>query len=615
MKDLLPHYESELALLRRLCRGFAEQYPGIAGSLLMAGDTCKDPHVERLIQASALLAARISKRLDDEYPLFTESLLEMLYPHYLRSFPSCSIVHLDFQSATSDQPDITTLLPRGTILKSAPVRGVKCKFRTTSDIEVAPVMLSGVRYNPIVNAPASIRLVAEVSSGMDLRFECTGKTALADIVVDRLRLFIDAESSLTAALRDTLFTRVQSAYISFDNAPWRPLRQPLIGAVGFSASDALIPFTARSHPAYRLLTEYFAFPEKFNFFDLAWNEIAERMPEKCRSFTLHLVLKNVPHGGHLAQTLSKLSAQNLLLNCAPVVNLFHRHGAPVDVRHTTSDYALLADTARPEAYEIYGIESARLISDVSRRDGIEQVRPFYSMHHGEHSHPAGHYWVLRRDPATEALSPGHEMRISLVNDQLLPLATINKAQTLSVELLCSNRDLPTMLSAGQAEGDLTLDGLFTRTPIRFLRKPSAPYRFDSANGGHWRLISHLTLNHRSLSDVGLDEFREMLTLYNLPRNASVQRQIQGVTALRYRTTMAWIPGEPTAALMPGLEIAMTVDEEAFVGGGVHLFAQTLDHFFGLYCQINVFSQLVVVSNKTGKELLRCQPRSSANLLD
>ena len=452
MKDLLPHYESELALLRRLCRGFAAQYPGIAGSLQIAGDTCKDPHVERLIQASALLAARISKRLDDEYPLFTESLLDMLYPHYLRSFPSCSIAHLDFQPGTSDQPEITTLVPRGTVLKSAPVRGIKCKFRTTSDIEVAPVRMSAASYKSIINAPASIRLASDVTSGMDMSFECTGKTALTDIVVERLRMFIDAEPSLTAALRDTLFTRVQSAYVSFDCAPWWPLRETLIEAVGFAASDALIPFTARSHTAYRLLTEYFAFPEKFNFLDLAWNEIAGLMPTNCRSFTLHLVLKNVTHGTHLAQTLSKLSAQNLLLNCAPVVNLFHRNGAPVDVRHTTSDYALLADTARPEAYEIYGIESAKLISDVSRRDGIEQVRPFYSMHHGEHLQPDGHYWVLRRDSVTEELSPGHEMRISLVNNELRPLSAANKAQTLSVELLCSNRNLPTMLNVGSAEG-------------------------------------------------------------------------------------------------------------------------------------------------------------------
>ncbi|MBP1207341.1 type VI secretion system protein ImpG [Duganella sp. 1411] len=615
MKDLLPHYETELALLRRLCRGFAEQYPGIAGNLLMSGDTCKDPHVERLIQASALLAARISKRLDDDYPLFTESLLEMLYPHYLRSFPSCSIMHLDFRSAASDQPDITTLLPRGTELKSAPVRGVKCRFRTTADIEVAPVTLAAARYHPIVNAPASIRLDGEVTSSMELSFEGAGRAALPEIALGRLRLFIDAEPSLGAALRDTLFTRLQSAYVSFDGAPWLPLRRQLVGAAGFAQRDALLPFSARSHPAYRLLTEYFAFPEKFNFFDLAWDEIAALMPATCRRLTLHLALKDIPHGGHLAQILAKLSDQHLLLNCAPVVNLFHRPGAPVDVRHTTTDYALLADTAKPEAYEIHGIESARLITDVSRPEGIEQIRPFYSMHHGEHPQPPGHYWVLRRDPLTAELSPGHEMRISLVNTELVPLAASGKTQTLSVELLCSNRDLPTMLRIGQAEGDLMLDGQFTRTPIRLLRKPSRPYRFDAANGGHWRLISHLTLNHRSLSDVGLDEFREMLTLYNLPRSASVQRQIQGVTALRYRTTMAWIPGEPSGALMPGLEIGVTVDEDAFVGGGVHVFAQTLDHFFGLYCQINVFSQLVVVSNKTGEELLRCQPRSGTNLLD
>lgn len=614
MKDLLPHYETELAMLRRLCRGFAEQYPGIADNLLMSGDTCKDPHVERLIQASALLAARISKRLDDDYPLFTESLLEMLYPHYLRSFPSCSIVHLDFQSAASEQPDITTRLPRGTMLKSAPVRGVKCKFRTTADIEVAPITLSRAKYNAIINAPASIRLHNDVTSSMELTFDCTGNTALPAVALNQLRMFIDAEPSLTAALRDTLFTRVQSAYLSFENARWQPLQLPLIGAVGFAASEALIPFTARSHPAYRLLTEYFAFPEKFNFFDLAWNDIAALMPEKCQSFTLHLALKDIQHGSHLAQILSKLSARNLLLNCAPVVNLFQRNGAPVDIRQTTTDYALLAHTARPDAYEIYRIESARLITDTSRQDGIQQIRPFYSMRHGEDSRPPGHYWVMRRDPVTEELSPGHEMRISLVNTEQVPLATTTKKQTLSVELLCSNRDLPAMLSVGQAEGDLRLNGQFTRTPIRLLRKPSRPYRFDSANGGHWRLISHLTLNHRSLSDVGLNEFREMLTLYNLPRNASVQRQIQGVTALGYSTTMAWMPDGP-GALMPGLEIRMTLDEDAFVGGGIHLFAQTLDHFFGLYCQINVFSQLVVLSKKTGEELLRCQPRSGAKLLD
>ncbi|MBV6320456.1 type VI secretion system baseplate subunit TssF [Duganella violaceipulchra] len=611
MKDLLPHYEAELALLRRLSRSFAERYPGIAGNLQMSGDTCKDPHVERLIQASALLAARVSKRLDDDYPMFTESLLEMLYPHYLRSFPACSIVQLDFRRDTRELPEIVTVVPRGTILKSAPVRGVKCKFTTTSDIVVAPIRLAEARYIPILNAPASIRLSADASSTIALTFESAGKAALDILSFEQIRLFIDADPTLCAALHDTLFMRVGSAYISFvDEGAWTEISKPCISTVGYSEDQALIPFSARSHPAYRLLTEYFAFPEKFNFFDLAWSGIVRSMPTGCRRFTLHLVVKNAQNGCCLAQTLSKLSERNLLLNCAPVVNLFKRTAAPVDVRHTTVDYALLADSANPDAYEIFGIQSASLITDVSRRDGIQSVRPFYSMRHGQQ---AACYWIMRRDGITADISPGHEMRISLVDTDMAPLA--EKAQTLSVELLCSNRHLPESLNYGSPDGDLTLDGTLTRTPVRLLRRPSAVRRFESGNGAHWRLISHLTLNHRSLSSVGLNEFREMLTLYNLPRSTITLRQIQGVTDLQYRTATTWVRGVPTASLMPGIEIRMTLDEEAFVGSSIYAFARTLDHFFGLYCQINVFSQLIVISNRSGEELVRCPPRSGAVLLD
>ncbi len=608
MKDLLPHYEAELALLRRLCRGFAERYPGIAGGLMLTGDACKDPHVERLIQASALLAARISKRLDDDYALFTESLLEMLYPHYLRSFPSCSIVQLDFRADSAELPDIVTLIPRGTVLKAPPVRGVRCKLRTTSDIFIAPVAIEAVRFVSIINAPGSIRLPADATSSIDITFRKAGRAGLKDIALDQLRLFLDAEPTLAASLRDVLFTCIGAAYVSFPGGGWRPLDAVPLQPAGFAESEAMIPFSARSHPAYRLLTEYFAYPEKFNFIDIAWRALAALIPSECDGFTLHLVVNAVPHGSHLAQILDKASARNFLMHCTPVVNLFKRSSAPVEIRHTTSDYALLADTACPEAYEIYGIESATLITDVSRREGVQEPKPFYSMRHGEGQQSA-HYWVLRRDEVTADLSPGHEMRISLVSADFDPLMA--KTQTLSAELLCSNRELPSQLETGRPDGDLHMDGLFTRTPIRLLRRPGKPYRFKGKDGAHWRLISHLTLNHRSLSSAGVDEFREMLTLYNLSGSGSTQRQIQGIVDLRYQTVMAWIPGVPNASLMPGIEVRLTLDEDAFVGTGVHLFAQVLDHFFGLYGQINVFSQLVVLSKRSGEEIIRCPPRIGA----
>src|SRR5690349_3651582 len=76
MKDLVRYYEDELRQLRGASQHFAAEYPRIAGRLQLGGEMAEDPHVERLVQSFALLAARVHKRLDDDFPLFVESLLQ-----------------------------------------------------------------------------------------------------------------------------------------------------------------------------------------------------------------------------------------------------------------------------------------------------------------------------------------------------------------------------------------------------------------------------------------------------------------------------------------------------------------------------------------------------------
>jgi type VI secretion system protein ImpG len=61
----------------------------------------------------------------------------------------------------------------------------------------------------------------------------------------------------------------------------------------------------------------------------------------------------------------------------------------------------------------------------------------------------------------------------------------------------------------------------------------------------------------------------------------------------------------------GLEVRLTLDEEAFVGAGLHLFVQVLDQFLGMYVHINSFVELVILSQQSGKELFRCKPRSGS----
>jgi type VI secretion system protein ImpG len=606
MDSILPYFENELSMFRESSQEFGRKYPRIAGDLLGWGETGCDPHTRMLVQSFALMAARIEKRLDDDYPKFTESLLESIYPHYLRPFPSCSIVCLKAcgvlaGGAGSDKP-----IPRGTTLRSAPVRGVRCQFQTTSAVAPVAISLDRVQFSSFIGAPPAIRLPARAGAEICVAMSVNSLEELRKPGCSTVRIYLDGEPSFCAALRDTLFMRVCGAFVEVEGT-WLALERLPIRSVGFAEDEALIPFPARSHVAYRLLTEYFVFPEKFNFIDIDLSELLALLPASCRAFSLRLAVKNAAADSSVARALSTLSAKNFVLQCAPIINLFRKPGVPVQIDRKKPDYPLLADGPHPEAYEIHSLESAHLLKESAKADGLAELKPFYGRHHGQGEDHHARYWITRRDGGMERRAPGHELRIALVDSELDTLAI--DPQTLTVELLCSNRDLPTGLSHGAGDGDLSVGLGSAAAMARMLRKPSPSYRFASGDGAHWRLISHLSLNHRSLSEVGLEEFRQMLTLYDLPRSAVTQRQIQGVCALRYKVIMAWVPGETCSALMPGIEIRLTIDEDAFVGGGIHLFAEVIDHFLGLYCQINVFSQLLVLSKKTGEELLRCPPRT------
>ncbi|MGK5030040.1 type VI secretion system baseplate subunit TssF [Janthinobacterium sp. DSP2-3-3] len=608
MEDLLPYYERELGFLRRYSREFSERYPKIAGRLLIGGEVCEDPHIERMIQSFALLNSRISKRLDDDYPEFTEALFEVLYPHYLRPFPSCSIARLDYSGAAA-QLTAATEIARGTELATRPVKGVACTFRTAYPVTVAPLALTHAAFAAIIDAPEQVPLPPNATSSVSIVIEATAdQISLAQLGVSKLRVFIDGEPSFCAALRDALFMRTVKAYVEADDSGrWNALAQIPVSTAGYAEDDALIPFSARSHPAYRLLTEYFCFPEKFNFFDIDLAALCAPLPSGCRRITLHLALAGLRTDSNTARMLGTMSTNNLLLGCTPVVNLFRLRGEPIRLTHTAASYPVLADARRAYAFEVQAIESVKLVRQTPQGESITEFRPFYSLRHGQMPAKDGHYWVMRRDDAISEKSPGYETEISIVDIDFDPAAI--ETDTLSLELSCTNRDLPAQLTYGLRGGDLFLEGGSSVRSINFLRKPTESHRFERGRGAHWRLISHLSLNHLSLSGSGLEAFQEMLTLYDLPRSATSQRQISGIAAIDHKAANAWLPGNPFACLVRGLEVRLTLDEEAFVGSGIHAFAHIVECFLGLYVHANSFTQLVVLSKKSGEELLRCKPRS------
>jgi type VI secretion system protein ImpG len=313
-----------------------------------------------------------------------------------------------------------------------------------------------------------------------------------------------------------------------------------------------------------------------------------------------------------ARMLEAVTSRNLQLGCTPVINLFASKGEPIRVTHAASAYPVVADARAAHAFEVYSIDSVHMVRQTPGGDSIIEFRPFYALHHGEQPKETEHYWFARRNAQVAELSPGYETEISLVDVNFQP--SLPQTDTLSLELTCTNRDVPHSLAFGLPGGDLFVQGDSNFQSIRMLRRPTPSLRQPHGKSTQWRVISHLALNHLSLVDSGLPALQEMLHLYERGRSAIAARQIEALKAIERRPAVHWLSGQPFATFVRGTEIRLSVDETGFVGSSLQVFARVLDHFFGLYVHLNSFTQLVILSARNAAELVRCKPRSGESTL-
>lgn len=610
MQELLPYFERELGFLKDAGREFAERYPRLAAELGMAGQAGQDPHIRRLMEANALLTARIAKRLDDDFPELTEALLSALYPHFLRSLPPCSIVQFDAGEGAATVHGVVSL-PPGTEMVAQGAE-LPCRFRTTSEVVLAPLALAAARFDPIIESPPQLRLPHGATSKISLTFEATAAgEGLAEAGLADLPLFVDGDQSFCAALLDCLFMRVAAAYVEAPGgAGWQALDAIPLRPGGFGQDEALIPAGPGENPAFRLLTEYFGFPDKFNFLHLDFAAITRRLPAGARRVTVHFVITGLASDAALSRTLRALSPRSLLLSCAPAINLFRHSALPIRITHTSTMYDVVASNTDANGFEVYSVDAVHVIRTVNGRQTSTEFRPYYGLRHGEGVAARDRFWFTHRDDVAAMVAPGHELKIGFVDIDFSP--SVDDTCIASVEATCSNRERACGMRFGAPGGDLKSEGDALGLPVRMLRKPTAPQRFAAGRALHWRLVTQLVLNHRSLASAGA--LREALALYDIAQSATSQRQIAGVAGIDSGPATAWIRSRQGASLVHGTQVRMTLDEDAFAGSGLYTFARVVDHFFGLYVHVNSFTQLTVLSLQTGKELLRCPPRNGSLVL-
>jgi type VI secretion system protein ImpG len=609
--DLLDYYNRELTFIRRLGAEFAAANPKIARRLrLSQDDVADDPHVERLIQAFAYLTARVRTKLEDEFPELTASLLNVLYPHYLAPIPSFSIAQFQVDQ---EQAQLTSgyKIERFSELETEPVAGEPCRYRTCYPVTLWPIDLrSAVMAQVPLPAPVT-PYFDEAAAVLRLGLNCTSQeVTFSSLGIKSLRFYLKGQPHHVYRLYELLFNHTIGIAVTRSTAPAEPfLMSPdAIRQVGFGRDEGLIPYPARSFLGYRLLTEYFAFPQKFLFFDLDLSEL-QSMVGLDNQLVVYLYLNRA-----LPELARNVSADMFQLGCTPIVNLFAQRADPIPVTHTRFEYQVVPDRRRARSLEVYSID--RVVASSPRGESTE-FRPFFSVKHSLNRGEDRTYWNAIRRVSEATLSTGDrgtEVFLSLVDLALEPAAPLGS--TLEVHTTCLNRDLPQDLPYGGDHPQLqAIDGGGPISRVRCLTPPTRTLRPDLGHGQLWRLISHLSLNHLSLVENGHAEaLREILKLYDVLDSAETRAQIDGILAVKSRRVVGAIQSEGPLTYCKGTEVTIQLDEERFTGGGLFLFASVIEHFLGLYCNINSFSKLVATVKGREGDLRRWPPRMGEKTL-
>jgi len=582
-EDLLRAYWRELGYLRQMGASFAETYPKVAGRLEVGADGSPDPHVERLIESFAFLTARIQHNLDSEFPEIAVELLNILHPHYLNPVPSLAVALFEVDP---QRGKITSghVIPRHTPLFAQPEDGATiCRFRTCYPVTLWPVEVTQASFE----SPAQFEFLdsaADVASVLRLRVESRAGS-LAEMELDRLRFYLNGDRILVDALYELLFCQCLGVALLPEGDPQRrPVRLPAaaIQPVGFERGEEVLPYPEFSQPAYRLLQEYFTFPEKFLFADVAG--LGRHGSENA--FEILVLLRRAP-GAWM-----RVERDTFALGCTPIINLFQRTTEPIRLDHRRTEYPLVADARRERFTEIHSVTSVSSSSDPRSRARV--YAPFYSFNHhmAERGHEA--YWHARRTTSLRKDMPGSETMLSLVDLDFQPF--LPPTETLYAHTLCTNRALAEQLMAGAL---LQTDVAAPVSRIVALTKPTPQINPPSDGSTLWRLISHLSLNYLSFAtgEESLQALREILKLYSTSEHSSAQQQIQGIREMSLRKTVQRTGRDAWRGFCRGTEVTLVFDESLYVGGRAFLLGSVLNRFFGLYASVNSFTQLVIKSKQ------------------
>ena len=594
--------------MRETAGQFAKRYPEIAGRLDLERHQCADPHVERLIEAFSLIAARIHFRLDSEFPEISQALLNLIYPDYSRPVPSLSIAQFRFDPREVPTGPVSVAAGESLIIDNV------SEFRTCYAVELWPMTVDSAA---VLSTPELPAWAARANSPAAVYLQLSTESPEALKGLRRLRFCLRGASHTPYTLYELLVNECSGILVrDRDSSLLVRLPSELIRPVGFEDDESLLT-REEGYSSFRLLQEYLVFPEKFLFFDLGGLDALPGMGKRVD--IVFLVDKNCPKDDRFRRLQFSTTADSFRLGCTPIANLFRKTAEPIRADQRQAEYHIQPDIYRSDETEVFSVDAVRGRSFSTKT--VRTYRPLFSFQHSARaSQPQQTFWYAVRRSSPVKGDEGTEMFLSLVDLGLEWSQSVD--ETLLVELTCTNRDLPSHL---RLSFDFTEEARLrdSRVQWRLLQRPSPPLRPPLDRKVDWRLISLLAMNYLGLSDredesASGGALRELLTLLNFSDDAAVRDRIDSIRSLASAPSRALVrmgrAGELVPAFCHGLDVRIDFDGEALASTGVFVFAVVLERFLAQYASMNSFTRLTATTGGGRRILKEWPPRAGNQVL-
>ncbi len=600
------YFEREYNYLQIAGEEFAEQHQAIAGKLRLSERQRKDPFVERLMEAFAFLAGRIHERLDDEIPEFTGGLLEQLFPQFLRPFPSCAILEAEGLTGALTKPAVINKgsevqTPSGKYkvkYRVAPAPEEKARiiekeesaefvFHTTQELVVRPMNLKDVRVDTMPDKNMALILQIQLDRNVDfnsleldnLRLYLHGAESIKYNLLLYLTRYVESIQMRELDRKDTPFTRLDSFEIHIPGLT-DFLESP-------DSDQDMLPYARQSFKGYRLLQEYFAFPERFFFIDIkGLNAFAAG--SDGHPFEIALVFDRKLSTEYFPTT------KNILIHCTPIINLFDRPTEEVPVNQRMPEYYIVPDIDRRKSREIYAVKNVVGIGE-DRLDHYHYI-------------PITSYDILdTNDPEYEYKRFYSTMRRALQSDMANTVIRlfgpsmdkdIFPKETLSIEAILSNGFLPSKyLEVGSITEPINFPG---GLKVKNMTIPSEVLPNPERQNYLWALISHLSVSYQTLAQA--ENLKTILSLYNWSPsfNNPNKKRIEGILNIKPPKVKNIFRQR---GLVRAIEFIIELDGKQFEHGegDIYLFGWILNRFLSEYITINSFVILTIIDVETKKE--------------